>query len=238
MIFIFEEATTKGFFDCFETIATILGNIGIFAITAYGFWLYHFSKNVKVTSYSPSYSRYFGDAINCTIYNKTMSPKIITDISIVWDNKYLMTIKKYDEPMLLEPFHSYNIAGDRYSESIVFPMAIDIYFRLGTPEKSILVPFQGKIKKKQKLETITKQTIKVDDVVISEQVKYVLTYWYKGKDKIYKIYITKDGLMDKNLRNFNVVPSEIIGNSDKMLKFFKDSFDDENWNFVINEIGR
>lgn len=72
-------------------------------------------------------------------------------------------------------------------------MAIDIYFRLGTPEKSILVPFQGKIQKKQKLETITKRTIKVDDVVISEQVKYILTYWYKGKDKIHKIYITKDG---------------------------------------------
>ena len=32
-----------------------------------------------------------------------------------------MFIKKFEEPMLLEPFHAYNILGDKYSKSIDIP---------------------------------------------------------------------------------------------------------------------
>ena len=37
----------KNLLDILEIIATILGNLGIFVITAYGFWLTYFSKNIK-----------------------------------------------------------------------------------------------------------------------------------------------------------------------------------------------
>lgn len=168
-----------------------------------------------------------------------MSPKTICDISVVFDNKYLVIIKKFEEPMLLEPFHAYNIVGDRYSKPIDIPPYTDVYFRLGTPEKTLFVKFRGKIKKNnKKIDTISTVTYKFDDIVISEQVKYVLTYWYKGKDKMNKIYITKDGLMDKNFKDFKMLPENIINNSDKMVEFFKEKFNNENWCFIINGIRR
>lgn len=224
--------------DNIDKVASILGNLGIFVITAYGFWLYHFSKKVKITSFNQSCSKFFGDSLNCTIFNKTMSPKTICDISIVFDNKYLMFIKKFEEPMLLEPFHAYNILGDKYSKSIDIPFGPDVYFRLGTPEKTIFVPFRGKIKKYNKLDTIGTVSYKFDEVVISDQVKYVLLYWYKGNKNIHKIYITKHGMMNENLKDFNLVPEDVLSSPDKMVQFFKEKFDDENWCFQINEIGR
>lgn len=46
--------------------------------------------------------------------------------------------------MLLEPFHAYNILGDKYSKSIDIPFGSDVYFRLGTPEKQYLYHFEEK----------------------------------------------------------------------------------------------
>ena len=223
--------------DDVEKLASILGNIGIFIITAYGFWLYHFSKKLKIISLSQDYSQFFGDNINCTIYNKTMSPKTITNISVVFDNKYLVNIKNFKEPFLLEPFHAYNILGDRYSNAIKIPPYTNVYFKLNTPEKTLNVHFMGKILKNKKLETITKNTIKFNEIVISEQIKYVLIYWYKGKeDKSRIIYITYDGFMDKNLKNINVLPRDIMESSEKIKDFFKDLFDNENICFQLNEL--
>lgn len=224
--------------DDIEKLTSILGNLGIFIITAYGFWLYHFSKKLKITSLSRDFSQFFGENINCTIYNKTMSPKTITNISVVFDNKYLINVKNFKEPFLLEPFHAYNILGDRYSNAIEIPPYKSVYFILKMPEKTMNVPFCGKILKNKKLEIITKRTINFDDTVISEQVKYVLVCWYKGQaDKSKTIYITHDGFMDKNLKNINVLPRSIMGDSEKMKKFFKELFGNENIYFQINELG-
>ena len=101
--------------ETFEKVASILGNFGIFVLTAYGFWLYHFSRNLKITFFGESHDSFEGSGLHCTIFNKTLSPKTITTISVVFNNKYLITLKTFDEPFLLEPFHAYNIIGERYS---------------------------------------------------------------------------------------------------------------------------
>ena len=62
--------------------------------------------------------------------------------------------------------------------------------------------FEEKIKKHNKLDTIGTVSYKFNEVVISDQVKYVLIYWYKGNKNIHKIYITKHGMMNENLKRF------------------------------------
>lgn len=240
MILILETITDKKLFDLIESIASILGNFGIFFITAYGFWLSFFSKNIKVTSIGENLSRFFGNYINCTIMNKTLSPIVINEIKAVYDNKYEVTVKKFaDEPLVIEPFRACNITGDQYSSlSEEFSKFGNVYFKLLTPEKTLFIKYKGKIKKKAKLEIVMHNVNRFDDVVLSEQVKYVLVYWYKGEKELHKIYITKDGVMDKNLKDFNALPQNILGKPEVMVEVFKNTFNNENWCFQINEIGQ
>lgn len=223
-----------------EKIASILGNFGIFCITFYAFWLTYFSKNIKVTSTGKSHSRYFGSSINCTIVNKTLSPLLINEIRVVYDNKYEIPVKKVEnEPLLIEGFRSQNIIGDKYSKlSEDIDYGTDVYFKIMTPEKTLNIKFRGKIKKKAKLETIGTFTYRYDDVVLTDLVRYVLTYWRKGERECKNIYITKDGMMNECLKDFNKLPVDVLNNPDKMVQIFKEIFNDENWCFQINEIGQ
>lgn len=240
MIFIFEEITTKGFWDWIESFATILGNAGIFFITAYGFWLTYFSKNIKITSVGSSSSIYFGYAKNCTIYNKTLSPLIIEKIKIVYDNKYEVTIKDFkDEPLTIESFKAGYIKGDRYtslSEDIDEFFAKDVYYKIETPGKELIIKSHGKINKKAKLITVCTSHRYFDNVVVSKDVRYVLIYWLKDSKEFKKVYILDNGMMDKNIFNFNVLPEEVLGNEKAMVRFFKNNFKNPDINFVIHDI--
>ncbi len=236
MLIILNGVDEKSLFDIFESIFSILGNFGIFIITFYGFWLYHFSKKIKITDLSYTFSRFRGESRNCTIYNKTLSPKTISKISVVYDNKYILEIKNFEEPFVLEPFKAYSILGDRCSKPTNIPICEDIYFIIDTPGKRIMVPYHGKIKKKAKLEQVSKSTHKFNDDILGNAVKYALVYWYKGEKEQHTIYITNDGFLEQNFRDFNLLPREILGNSKEMVNFFKQAFNDSNWCFTLYEL--
>ncbi len=240
MIFIFEEIITKGFWDWIETIATILGNIGLFIITFYVFWKQYFSKNIKITSSGEHSSIYFGNAINCTLFNKTLSPVVVEKIDVVYDNKYEVTIKDFKEnPLVLEYFRSAYIKGERYtslSEKLNTLFARDVYYKVKTPDKTILIKSRGKIKKKNKLTHIATFTQRFDDTVISKGVRYVLIYWLKGTKEFNRVFILDNGMMDKNIANFNQLPREILGKPKEMLKFFKETFNNPDLNIRIHEL--
>lgn len=238
IIAFYEDITNQSWLSIFESISSILGGLGVFALTAYAFWLYHFSRKITITSFSPRKDIFYGNNLNCTIYNKTMSPKTITSISVVFNNSQMMIVKTFNEPFLLEPFHAYNIIGDRYSNNIDIPLFEDIYFKLGTPEKTINVKFSGKIIKNKKLDVLTKVSIPFDGEVISEGVHYVLVYWTKGEKEYKKVLILDSGMMDKDIFNFNVVPKEILGKEKEMIHFFKDSFKNPEMNFIIHNLRR
>ena len=83
----------KNLLDILEIIATILGNLGIFVITAYGFWLTYFSKNIKITSIGENHSKFLGSHIDCTILNKTLSPLIINEIKAVYNKPLILSLR-------------------------------------------------------------------------------------------------------------------------------------------------
>jgi hypothetical protein len=232
----------KNLLDIFEIIATILGNLGIFAITAYGFWLTYFSKNIKITSIGENHSKFLGSHIDCTILNKTLSPLIINEIKAVYNNTYEISIKKYEkEPLIVEAFKSYNVCGDEYTKlREEIKTYGDVYFKIITPENILFVKYKGRIKKRKKLITVTSFSRRFDGVVLSEQIKYILIYWHKEQKELNKIYITDCGFMDKDLMDkggkyFNAIPKGIIEYPDKMVELFKEIFK-ESWNFQLNEI--
>lgn len=224
--------------DTFEKIASILGNIGIFSITAYGFWLRYFSKNIKITSIGENHSKFFGSYIGCTIMNKTLSPLVIGKIQVVSNNQYEFTVKEYKEtPLVLEPFRAYNIVGDKYSSiSNSIDIFGDFYFKLHTLEKVLFIKCRGKIKKKARLNIVSRRVKSFNGVIISDKVKYILAYWKKGLSERHYVYITDGGFMDKQLENFNALPKEILGNSKEMVDVFKKVFHDKEWCFRLNEL--
>lgn len=240
MVIVFEELTTKGFWDWVETVSTILGNAGIFLITAYGFWLTYFSKNIKITSTKGYSSIHFGDSKNCTIYNKTLSPLIIEKITAVYDNKYEINIKDFgDTPLIVDSFKIGNIIGDRYtalSEDIDTLFFKDVYYKVKTPEKELIVKSRGKINKKACPKIVGCLVQRFDNVVLSKHVKYVLVYWLKNSDKINKIYINDNGFMSETIRDFNAIPTDILNDHNKMLKLFKDTFNNKDLNIQLYEI--
>ena len=220
------------FLDYLESITSILSNFGIFSITAYVFWLTYFSKNIKITSIGESHSFFFGSSINCTIMNKTLSPLIINEIQVVYNNESVVTIKKFNNvPQIIEPFRAYNIIGDAYTnlddEINIFG---DVYFKLITPDQILFIKNKGKIKKKIQLKVIACSRRQFNNITLSKDVKYVLVYWRKGQKEQYNIYITKNGFMDKNLNGFNVLPKNIIGNHKRIFEFFQNTFNDD-WSF-------
>ncbi len=224
--------------DNIDKIASILGNLGIFVLTAYGFWLYHFSKNLKITSFGVNHSRFKGSCLNCSIYNKTMSPKTIKAISVVYDNKYIISLKNFDTPFLLEPFHAYNIEGKWYSVDPKIPRYKNVYFKLEMPEKTINVKFKGKIKKNKVLETISTYSNSFNGEVISDTVKYALMYWFKDEKKQHCVLIDENGYMDKNILDFNAIPENLLKDSKKMVEFFKTKFTNPDVKFTIYSIGK
>lgn len=226
--------------DNIEKVASIAGNFGIFCITAYAFWLSYFSKNIKVTSTGSSNDLFFGSSINCTILNKTLSPLIIEQIIGVYENKYAITIKDFkNNPLVIEPFRSASILGDKYTDlSDKFSTFEDAYFKLITPEKILFIKYRGKIKNKKNTIGVSRLVNYFEHEVLSPSVKYVMTYWYKGTKDVHKIYILDNGFMNQCIKDFNQLPKEILNKPEDMVKFIKKSLNDENWCFVINEIGR
>ena len=232
MFLVISGIDDKTFFDYLESITSMLGNLGIFAITAYGFWLTYFSKNIKITSIGESHSMFFGNSINCTIMNKTLSPLIINEIQAVCNNKSIVTIKRFkNESKVIEPFRACNITGDLYTvlddEINIFG---DVYFKLVMPDKTLFIRYKGKIKKRAPLEIVASSNRQFDGVTLSKDVKYVLIYWRKDQKEQYSIYITKDGFMNKRLNDCHMLPKEIVRNHKKIFEFFKNIFSD-NWCF-------
>lgn len=220
------------FLDYLESVTSMLGNLGIFAITAYGFWLTYFSKNIKITSIGESHSFFFGSSINCTIMNKTLSPLILNEIQVVYNNESVVTIKKFNnDPKIIEPFRACNIIGDAYTnledEINIFG---DVYFKLITPDRILFIKNKGKIKKKTPLKVIACIRHQFNNITLSKDVKYVLVYWHKAQKEQYNIYITQDGFMNKNFNGFDALPKKIIGNHKKIFEFFQNTFNDD-WGF-------
>jgi len=218
--------------------------IGIVAalLAAYPLWLYHFSQKVKVLSITEPHNIYHGDGIDITILNNTLSPKSITRIEIVKDNKYILTIKKYETPFILEPMRAHLVIGDKYTY-IPFeksPTVGDIYFIITIDGKERFIKYRGKIikynetKRWQKLERIAIEKQYLNEESISKDVKYAL--YYKNGDVYNTCLVLAEGFIDKSPFYFNVFPKEVVKNKDCLEEYIKKNF--PSMIFQIQELNR
>jgi len=211
--------------------------IGIIAalLAAYPLWLYHFSRNVKVLSITESHNLFHGDGINITLLNRTLSPKSITKIEIVKDNKYILTIKKYETPFILEPMQVYLVIGDKYTY-IKSPTVYNVYFIITIDGIEQFIKHRGRIikykaiKRLQKLERIACETRYFGEESLSKDVKYALCY--KNGDVYNTSLVLAQGFIDKSPFYFNKFPEEAMKNTDSLVEFIKKNFPSMEFNII------
>jgi len=213
--------------------------IGIVAalLAAYPLWLYHFSRKVKVLSIAESRDIFHGDGINITLLNRTLSPKSITKIEIVKDNKYILTVKKYEIPFILEPMKVYLIIGDKYTY-IKSPTVYNVYFIITIDEKEQFIKHRGKmikykaIKRLQKLERIAYEIRYFGEETLSKNVKYALHY--KNGNTYNTTLVLENGVIDKSPFYFTAFPKEAMRDTDSLIAFIKNNF--PTMDFKIQEL--
>jgi len=206
--------------------------IGIFAalIAIYPLWLYHFSQKIKVLSFTEQLDVFHGYGIDIMLLNKTLSPKSITKIEMVKDNKYILTIKKYKTPFILEPMRTYLVTGDKYMRIALekSPIVYDVYFIITIDGKDRLIKYRGKIircneiKRWQKFERIAWETRCFGEEFLSKDVKYVL--YYKNGDVYNTTLILANGFIEKSPFYFNNFPAESVINKKSLNEFIKNNF--------------
>ena len=231
----------RSLLDIITDICSILGNIAICAISFYPLYIYHWSKKIKIYNYYYSVSAFFGSNLNVFISNRTLSPKTIKKIYIITENRYKFLLKDFEEPFVLEPFKMYEIKGDKVSNDIpnCITSSDNVYFLVEVDGKTKQIPFRGKAKKFnpknswREFEPISRDVFKVDDEIISRNVKYILTYWINDKRHI--VYITASGFMNRCIigKNWNQLPAEVLINSSKLESFFEHELADIKHHLVI-----
>ncbi len=94
---------------------TFAADICILAITIYTFYITFISQRIKFISLSNSSSNSKGDSFAVVLENKSLSPQVINDIYMIIDNKYKIQVKKFEVPLILEPYKAMEISSEKYS---------------------------------------------------------------------------------------------------------------------------
>ena len=235
-LFIIQNSSTS-LFRWVLDILYLLGGLGIYVLTLYTFYLKFISKKIKCLGFSSTNHKYFGSNISTTIENLSLSNISIHKAKIVYNNKYIITIAIFDEPLILEPFKACNLKGKSFSYTSPELQDInkrDVYLILKTSKGEIFAKFRGKINKKEELIVISSHTDKYNNQIMSKNVKYILCY--KGNDNELKtVFIDSVGLMSDEVMNFNAIPEKIILNRNAVKDLFKNIFEPLKIPFSLDE---
>lgn len=223
-------AETSLNWDAISAIGTLFIGLITALVAIIPLYLYHWSHNIKVLSFAFSSSNFNGDGFDVVLFNKTLSPKTITEIEIVKDNKHILTIKKYESPLILEPMKSIKIIGDKYIEIPLDknPNASKTYFIITIDGKERYVKWHGKVIKYKLLDRIKNLERMAEgkkcfgETFLSKRVKYVLHY--KVGDVWKSTFILDSGLIEKTPFYFNLIPVESMKSDDTLIDFIKNKF--------------
>lgn len=198
-------------------------------LVAYQLWLQIFARKIRVLSCTPSMDSFHGDGFDIVLLNETLTPKSISKVQIVSNNKYISTIKEFAEPLILEPYKAIKISGDRYMEIRTDrnPIPADWYFIVDVDGHTHFIKYKGEINKRNmsKLVPMSDTGIfRYGDEFLSQNVCAVLSYNFDNEDENHHIFILSNGMMSNMFFNFNCVPKEAMCNITTLRKFFEDEF--------------
>lgn len=233
-------------FDCFFSILkeyiSPLGDACILLLTIYTFYRTYVSKKINFLGFSLNSSIWDGFSIGVNIQNWSLSTISVNKIELVINEEIKITIKDFNDPLILEPLKSVKIESERNSE---FPFKSSELF--DSELKLQIYGFNGKvIESKFKRHTKKPRNIKeykqlsvvnktFDGKVVTPNMKYKVYIFENGLLQE-SFIIMKRGLMEKHLWGFNVIPEEHLESKESLKEFLFSIIDKDKYTIDIVDL--
>lgn len=234
MLDIIIQQEPQGIINVIKEIFTFASNAAVTIITLYTAWLRFFRKRIDIISLGMSFNRHLGDVVSFAIENKTLSNFTIHSVDVVLESKYIMQIKKFNEPFVIEPFKAYQIVSEGITDSQPIKVSElnsmintqNCYCIVQTSKGPINSYFRGnkhlvKFKKKQDYIRITLSRNYFNNKALNKDTKFALSVLCESGN--YKdILIDNYGFMSEDLFGFNQLPMDTVMDFQTCYDFFKE----------------
>ena len=221
---------------------TFAADICILAITIYTFYITFISQRIKFISLSNSSSNSKGDSFAVVLENKSLSPQVINDIYMIIDNKYKIQVKKFEVPLILEPYKAMEISSEKYSyttPSLPLKTGDNVILEVSTTRKKLYLYMHKKTPKVTKEMknipyNVTKITNTYNEKIVPQNAKYALSL-SKG-DWQNTVFIFKTGLMTGEILGYNSIPEDALKSMEDLIQHLDNWLKPNGVNYYVNQL--
>lgn len=209
----------------------------ILLITFYTFFITFISKKIKFRSFSVSSSLKEGNSFSVVLENKTLSPILIDNINLIVNNQYKIPFKKFDSPLIIEPFTAKKIHSEKYSymspDLEIIDDSKNTLEVIMTGGKKIYLNSHKKtprIKRKMKNSSSNVQIVTniYNGKIVPKYARYALTIFKDGEKDT--TFIFKTGVMTEEIYGYNGIPKKNVKTKASLIAYLEDFFKSESIN--------
>ena len=217
-------------------------NMCILVITIYTFFITFISKRIKFRSITVSNSHSEGNSFSVVLENKTLSPMLIDDINLIIENQYKVKIKRFDSPLILEPFTAKKVTSAKHSYTVPHLGAAighKSVLEVNMSGKKIYLPLYNKTPKVSKqMKKISENVMTITNThngkIVPEFAKYALSV--SKDDWNTTVFIFESGGMTGEILGYNGLPEEVVKEKVKLVEYLNDWLKPNNINYRVIEI--
>lgn len=229
-------------FDSIKNVLSVIGDLCIFGITIYTFYLKFYCKKIEFLAFSPSYNTFKGDSLSVTVENRSLSPICFNDVYLVFGNKFKINMSGHQEHKIIEPFKTYIIRLEPFSSlgNIKFSTLTDMdgkYLVFKTSKGTAYTKidknatFRNDI---HNLDTVTIYRRFFNNKLIFPDTLYAIIFIEQNETKT--VFINKFGGMSESIGGFNAIPQEYLDDQNKIREIFDQCFEPLDKTFIIKQI--
>lgn len=221
---------------------TFAADICILLITIYTFYITFISQKIKFISLSKSSSNSKGDSFVVILENKSLSPQVIKDIYMIVDNKYKILVKKFEVPLVLEPYTAKEISSEKYSytiPSLPITTGENVILEVSTTRKKLYLYMHKKTPKVTKemkniSYNVTKITNTYNEKIVPQNAKYALTV--SKEEWQSTIFIFKTGVMTGEILGYNGIPEDALKSNEDLIQYLDNWLKPNGLNYSLNQL--
>lgn len=231
-------------------IAPIIGDICLFFIAVYTFYLTVYPRRLKFVNYTLKRHLYEGNSFEIALENRSLTAIGVETIYLNLDenNRIKIFDSQEDEMLTIESFHTEiikmkpftgitNTKGESLKINIHETrfLSLTIYTTRGIQHLKYKFRDGNKSRKKIKEAPALVYRKEFDGKVIGELVKYVIVY-FDENDHQNTIYITKFGAMSEPIFGFNKVDKKMMNDETALKEFFNERFEKEGLRHIFEKV--
>lgn len=230
-------------------IAPTVGDICIFIITVYTFYLTLYPKKLKFLDYSICYSGFWGETIKISLENRSLSSVCVRNVYMKVNDEYIIPIfSGYED--------GYRIIDSFHAETFVSKPHTQLYGKDGAKLRIdpategklcvIVETSRGKQTITQKVKRAPfnrkKDTIlpryerqNFNGIVVGKDVAFGLVYYDLERIK-HTVLICKSGAMSESIEGIDHVPNNLMKNEKSIGQFFDKMFLELGYTYTLKSI--